>query len=144
MLNSLKSIKSKIHSLETESVSFLDIYKPPYHLTKYGTWVYDQRENFVFQFERNYIKGNYIQEEIDFEQQVLRCLSTEEPYSFSKDYKFTLNKGVIYKDEVKFITIRGWGNLTGVGSYNLPTDKAERIQDTFTEWLLKKLNTFNA
>ena len=36
--------------------------------------------------------------------------------------------------------IRGWGMLTGIGGYNLPTDKAAEIQDAFTNYCVEMLN----
>ena len=35
--------------------------------------------------------------------------------------------------------IRGWGNLTGVGAYNLNGDYATKIQDTLAEYIIEKL-----
>ena len=68
-----------------------------------------------------------------------------EPYKFKKSF-YHKNDGVVYcriegKDqEMKLFRIRGWGMLTGVGGYNLPTDKAAEIQDVFTNYCVKMLN----
>lgn len=35
--------------------------------------------------------------------------------------------------------VRGWGNLTGIGALNLPSAKAEKIQDEFAEHVFKSL-----
>ena len=43
-------------------------------------------------------------------------------------------------NEIKILLVRGWGMLTGVGGYNLPYEEAARIQDEFTEHILKCLN----
>jgi hypothetical protein len=40
----------------------------------------------------------------------------------------------------EFILIRGWGNLTGTGSYNLDGEYAGKIQDTLAEYIVEKLN----
>ena len=57
---------------------------------------------------------------------------------------FFYKEGYIYaRGEVtgiKVALIRGWGMLTGVGEYKLPTDKAAEIQDTFAEYCVKMLN----
>ena len=42
--------------------------------------------------------------------------------------------------EYKIAMIRGWGMLTGVGGYNLPTDKAAEIQDAFANYCVEMLN----
>jgi hypothetical protein len=41
--------------------------------------------------------------------------------------------------ERECILIRGWGNLTGVGSYNLDGEYAAKIQDTLAEYIVEKL-----
>ena len=67
-----------------------------------------------------------------------------EPYKTKKT--FYQKDGIVYcriedKDqEIKLFRIRGWGMLTGVGGYNLPTDKAAEIQDTFTNYCVEILN----
>ena len=40
----------------------------------------------------------------------------------------------------EFILIRGWGNLTGTGSYNLDGEYAGKIQDSLAEYIVEKLN----
>jgi len=49
--------------------------------------------------------------------------------------------GIIYCSGMKFISIRGWGNLTGIGGHNLKEDKAEKIQDEFGKWIIEKLTS---
>ena len=43
-------------------------------------------------------------------------------------------------NETKILLVRGWGMLTGVGGYHLPTEEAVKIQDDFTQHILKCLN----
>jgi len=38
------------------------------------------------------------------------------------------------------LLIRGWGNLTGIGSHNMSTEDAIEVQDTFAEYLVSMLN----
>ena len=40
----------------------------------------------------------------------------------------------------KLLRVRGWGMLTGIGSYNLEPEKAAKIQDEFAEYCVKMLN----
>lgn len=42
-------------------------------------------------------------------------------------------------DDLIFIIIRGWGNLTGTGGHNLDVEKAAEIQDEFGEYIIKRL-----
>ena len=44
------------------------------------------------------------------------------------------------KGEIKVAVIRGWGMLTGSGSYNLDENKAAEIQDAFATYCVKMLN----
>ena len=68
-----------------------------------------------------------------------------EPYKFKKLF-YHKNDGIVYcriegrDQEMKLFRIRGWGMLTGIGGYNLPTDKAAEIQDTFTNYCVEMLN----
>lgn len=48
--------------------------------------------------------------------------------------------GIDFYDDKKYIfCVRGWGYLTGIGACNLPTKKAEKIQDAFKEHIYKQL-----
>lgn len=57
---------------------------------------------------------------------------------------FYHKEGYIYAKgevvDIKVALIRGWGMLTGVGRYNLPSDKATEIQDAFAEYCVEMLN----
>lgn len=57
---------------------------------------------------------------------------------------FFHKEGYIYArgeaTSIKVALIRGWGMLTGVGGYNLPSDKAAEIQDAFAEYCVEMLN----
>ena len=43
-------------------------------------------------------------------------------------------------NNVPILLIRGWGMLTGIGGYNLKSDKAAEIQDAFAEYCVMMLN----
>jgi len=106
-----------------------DIYKLPLHQDEYGYWVYDENNNFVFQFER--IKDYNRNTVID----ILNGL--KEP---TKPHSFTYEDGYIVMDgEREIILIRGWGNLTGTGAHNLPAEEAANVQDTFAQWIIERL-----
>lgn len=59
---------------------------------------------------------------------------------FDKEWSIK-NNIFIYYGETKIFLIRGWGMLTGVGGYQLPTEKAVKIQDEFANFIVKKLNS---
>lgn len=125
--------------------TYKDIYKLPLRKAKYGSWVYDSNSNFVFQFETKYDEnGNYLFGWVDFENRILDCINGISPLVTQSDTVFTLNEGDIFiiQSGIKshIITIRGWGNLTGIGAHNLSGDEAANIQDTFAEFIIKQLN----
>lgn len=51
-----------------------------------------------------------------------------------------IEEGENADNEIKILLVRGWGMLTGVGGYNLPTEEARKVQDAFTKHILKCLN----
>lgn len=58
------------------------------------------------------------------------------------DSKFSIQNGIEFYYEGKYVfCIRGWGKLTGVGGYNLPSDEAIKIQNDFAYWVLETLNS---
>ena len=110
----------------------LKFYKRPFKLDEYGTsWVYDAKGNFVFQFE----KGAEHKEEVIFSLNAL----DKEPIK-----ELNLSVGTdpveIRNNAGEFITIRGWGGLTGVGGYGFSAEKASKIQDEFRDWIIYKLS----
>jgi hypothetical protein len=120
-------------------MTYTDIYQFPLHKPKYGSWVYDEKGNFVFQFERQYDeKGEYQDGWIDFENKILNKLNGDKSIVFDED--FTFNNIEIYYKGLHIITIRGWGNLTGTGAHNLSSENAANIQDTFRDFIIETLN----
>lgn len=125
--------------------TFKDIYEFPLHVT--GTWIYDNKSQFVAQFERQYDnKGNHDKLWMQFEKKILNCLNGlgEHPITIDSKFVYDKNNQHIYLDDgenkIYVITIRGWGNLTGIGGNNLSADEAANIQDTFAEFIINKLN----
>ena len=53
-------------------------------------------------------------------------------------------EGIIYVEkegkDKPLIMIRGWGNLTGIGGYNLNGEYAGKIQDTLAEYIVERLS----
>jgi len=114
--------------------TYKDIYKFPLRLGKYSSWVYDDADNFVFQFE---------EENEPAQKLILNVLNGSQTLT-NKDLVFKHEQGQIIVDEngiIKpIILIRGWGNLTGIGGHNLPSEEAANIQDTFAEFIVEQLN----
>ena len=121
--------------------TFKDIYKFPLRNNELCGWVYDSADNFVFQFEPRFNnKGDFQDGWQDFETQVLDALNGKQPMKGGQPYHF--KEGEIFRanDNKAVITIRGWGNLTGIGAHNLPAEDAANIQDTFGNFIVETLN----
>jgi len=126
--NQLKE-KKRIENIPLEELSFRDLYKFPFHQAKYGGWVYDANSNFIFEFEFS---------NKETQEKTIKILNNE-----LLDYKrqdVTNEDGEILIDNIPFILIRGWGNLTGVGAYNLNGKYAGKIQDSLQEFIIEKLS----
>lgn len=126
----------------------LNFYTLPLHLAKFGSWVYDAKSNFVFQFDGvmntfDSKRDSGFTEGVDeMRKNIINSLNSElhEPI---QELELTVNPGdpteILNKGEL-IITIRGWGNLTGVGANNFSDKKASKIQDDFRDWILYKLS----
>ena len=120
----------------------LNFYTRPFHKAKYCTWVYDAKSNFVFQFESKYNEqGEYADGVKELEQEVIFSLNAldSEPIKVLNLSVDPNNECMILNDNIPFIMIRGWGNLTGIGGYNFDLGKASKIQDDFRDWIIYKL-----
>jgi hypothetical protein len=120
----------------------LKFYNRPFHRAKYGTWVYDAKSNFVFQFENGYDeRGNIIDGVKKLQEEVIFSLNAlnNEPINELNLSIDTSDECMILNNGIPFIMIRGWGNLTGIGGYNFDTEKASKIQDDFRDWIIYKL-----
>lgn len=112
----------------------LPFYNRPFKLDTYGTYVYDNRDNLIFQFDSSVPKDE--RKLIIFRLNALDPITEEIP-----KYLLTYNmeKGLISNGLKPFIEIRGWGNLTGVGGYNFSHERAFKIQDDLANWLVDVL-----
>tara|TARA_R110002020_G_C16053862_1_gene754808 strand:+ start:235 stop:600 length:366 start_codon:yes stop_codon:yes gene_type:complete len=92
--------------------------------------ILDANENFIFQF-LNVTDNAQIK--------ALEAINGTSKLE-NKDVVFTHEDGYILANDNKVIMIRGWGNLTGTGGYNLSSDEAANVQDTFADYIVSKLN----
>lgn len=132
-----KAKREKILSIPLEKLTWKDMYEFPFRCMSHLDWVHDNEGNFMFQFERGVAK-----ESID---KLIKYLNKEPAASLIIPEKVYHKNGEIYvqpKDsdkEFHVITIRGWGNLTGIGSFNFPGEVGAKIQDTFADWLVEQI-----
>lgn len=122
----------------------LYFYEQPFHQAKYGSWVYDGKQNFVFQFDEveNFDdKGFYLEGIKDLRKEVIFSLNSINHEPIAK-LKLTIGSDPceILNNGFLFITIRGWGDLTGTGANNFSSEKASKIQDDFANWIIYKLS----
>jgi len=90
----------------------------------------DKKGSFVFEFLK---VGNNTQEEI------LNVINKDVKL-INRELTFTHADGYISVNEMQVIMIRGWGNLTGTGGFNLSNEDAANVQDTLAEYIVSKLN----
>ena len=112
--------------------TFKDVYKLPFekHIPE-DTWVYDQKNNFCFQFETYRDKVN---------DKFLEVINGKRKIK-DKNISFTHEDGyIITNSSEKIILIRGRGNLTSVNCLNLSLEDAANVQDTLAEYIVTKLN----
>lgn len=109
--------------------NYKDVYLFP--LEKSYGWIYDQKENFVFQF---------IIDDEKKQQKILDVINGKENFK-NIDLVFKHEqRQIIDKSGLPIILIRGWGNLTGIGTMNLSFKEASNIQDTFADFIVERLN----
>lgn len=108
---------------------FEKAFTPPFRLDRIGSWSYDSKDNFAFQFiTPNHQRRN----------EIIKCINSE--YKSEMLGVITHEKGIIKSDNDELILIRGWGYLTGTGGLNLPDIEAAKIQDDLANYIVEKLN----
>lgn len=115
-----------------------DVYKLPLRKDIHSDWVYDANDNFVFQFE--YEETNAASYRKILGEQILTLDVINGKIHEKVDATFRYDNGTILMFGIPFITMRGWGNLTGSGAMRLSSDEAANIQDTFAEFIIKQLS----
>lgn len=131
-MNEKLLLKRRIESKHLEEVSFKDIYEFPFNKMDVIGWVHDSKGNFIFQFITNREEN---------QNKILSILNGEEESNNNNEYIYENGYIDLVKDGERhpLILIRGWGNLTGGGSYGLDEEYAAKIQDTLAEYIISKL-----
>ena len=109
--------------------TFKDVYQFP--LEENHGWIYDQKENFVFQFLIDDEKS---------EKKILDVINGKENLTNLHILFKHLEGQIIDQSGREIILIRGWGNLTGSGAMNLSGKEASNIQNTFADFIVERLN----
>lgn len=112
----------------------LDFYKLPFTDAQQCGYIFDANDNFIFQFDHY---GTL--EDLDLNAELLAILNEERPGPAN----LNLIKGdesiFMEGESIPLLTIRGWGNLTGIGGYRFDSKKAAKIQDNLLDWIFNKL-----
>ena len=112
--------------------TFRDVYQLPFHRrTLVDTWIYDEGNNFCFQFEKYRDELNILLLQVINGD---RNLENENLTFHHKDGEIIDNNGN------HLITIRGWGNLTSPNCLGFSPEEAANIQDTLADYIVHQLN----
>jgi hypothetical protein len=112
-----------------------DFYVRPFHTLDYDSKVYDMKRNVAFEFI------NVSREEQGKILYRLNAINkdTEEIPDYNPLLYSPSTTSITRNHGEQFISIRGWGNLTGTGGYKFSDEKASKIQDDFANWLVERL-----
>ena len=112
--------------------TFRDVYQLPFHRrTLVDTWIYDEGNNFCFQFEKYRDELNIL---------LLQVINGDR-YLENENLTFHHKNGeIIDNNGNHLITIRGWGNLTSLNCLGLSPEEAANIQDTLADYIVQQLN----
>ena len=108
---------------------FEKAFKLPFKIKDMGSWCVDANDQLCFQ------TVDYLNKE----SKALLELSLKNKTIKRQDVYYDGRQGYIYVDEKPFISIRGWGYLTGTGGLNLSDDEAVKIQDDLANYLVEQL-----
>ena len=112
--------------------TFRDVYQLPFHRrTLVDTWIYDEGNNFCFQFEKYRDELNIL---------LLQVINGDR-YLENENLTFHHKDGeIIDNNGNHLITIRGWGNLTSPNCLGLSPEEAANIQDSLADYIVQQLN----
>ena len=112
--------------------TFRDVYQLPFHRrTLVDAWIYDEGNNFCFQFEKYRDELNIL---------LLQVINGDR-YLENENLTFHHKDGeIIDNNGNHLITIRGWGNLTSPNCLGFSPEEAANIQDTLADYIVHQLN----
>lgn len=126
-------------------LTFKDIYKTPFTLEFNKVFTVDYNMAFDFFGFFNCGKEPFAKLNTRSKKNIVSCLNGQ--YKIKNEYDYKYENGVIYIKNpkepetkyLKFILIRGWGNLIGIGGFKLKEKQAIKIQDNFANWIIQTL-----
>lgn len=97
----------------------------------YGHYAWSQQNNMALTFE-SYVPDKTIK-------RITKIINTTEDANHDV-IKWTAKGVDFYWNGRLYFCVRGWGGLTGTGGLNLSQQEAEKVQDDFVQYILKRLN----
>jgi len=124
-------------------MEYTDYYKFPLKKDEHSTfmvWTNDVKRAFDFATKMIHDNGQYLSDE---EKSTIVSILNGESKVFVDGVNLSYSNSDIFNEEngVKklFISIRGWGSLTGTGAMGLKPDVAAKMQDDFAAFIIDKL-----
>lgn len=118
--------------------TFEEVYEMPLHTGKYGDHIWSANDVMAMQFEKGFHEKFGREKKCDFVDLVNGAYEGI-PFDFES---INLRNAVeIYDGIIHIATIRGWGNLIGIGALNLDGETAAKIQDEFANFVIQRLTT---
>ena len=114
--------------MDTKQINFLDVYQPPFSVDDCLVYIYSNNHGRAF---------NCLVRNREAMNDIVDILNGKSDKKIQKWVRYS--NCTIYIDERPILLIRGWGHLIGVGGLNLPAEQAEKTQDDFGEWVVRKL-----
>jgi hypothetical protein len=118
---------------------FRDYYKFPLKKEDDYRNVFTSDNRLAFQFLIS-DDSSFLKFDDESQQVIVDVINGEKKISHLWTSDLEYRNGNVLVDNRIVLTVRGWGMLTGVGAYNLPSDEAAKIQDDFGQYITNKLN----
>lgn len=118
---------------------YKDYFKKPFKFLFGQTKVFTSDNQIAFDFVPKMIEPDAYIMSFEDKQGIIEIINGAEK-KINNNFKFKYECGTIFLDEKPFIWIRSWGRLTGTGGgLGLSSEKAKEIQDSFANFIIKKL-----
>jgi hypothetical protein len=114
-------------------------FKPPFKFWFGATKVFTSDEQLAFDFVPKMIEPDAYEMSLEDKQGLIDIINGAEK-KITNDFNFKYECGTIFLNEKPFIWIRSWGRLTGQGGgLGLSTEEAIKIQESFANFIIEKL-----
>jgi len=118
---------------------YKDYFKKPFKFLFGQTKVFTSDNQIAFDFVPKMIEPDAYIMSFEDKQGIIDIINGAEK-KINNNFKFKCECGTIFLNEKPFIWIRSWGRLTGTGGgLGLSSEKAKEIQDSFANFIIKKL-----